>query len=485
VDLAGAVRRFFAGPELPVDARSTYRLHLSYVILDAATAGILANAPIMATKGLGCEDWQLSLPLILSAGGLFFAPFSGGLMARRRKLPFVVGPGLAFALCSLAMGAVSTPLPFLLLLGFGALFEVSLRPAVTAVIRANYPASCRGAATGEARKWASLVFLLSSLLSAQLLERQLLAESTMIRLQVVTAGLLSVVSFLLFGRIRVQKEPSPDEARTADGMGATVRRAATILGRDQRFRQYLYSAFFYAFGALVYVAYVPALLVKDLHLGYLPTALLTHIVPSLLAFITTGAWGRWFDRTNVWRAWSWIRTGWGLDPVLLGLAPFVAMASPLGALALATAGRLSRGSVMGGSWVLWWQIGVTHFAPPGGDTTRFLGIILFLNGLTRALAPAFGAWLLGYTSRAGTLLVGGVIVLGAAAHAAWRARRERRDPTLATIASFEAQYPDAQYPDAQYPDAQYPDAQYSDEGEPGEAGHPAASSEDSGSPDSR
>ena len=72
-------------------------------------------------------------------------------------------------------------------------------------------------------------------------------------------------------------------------------------------------------------------------------------------------------------------------------------------------GRVLRGSVQGGWWVLWWQIGVTHFAPPGEDTSRYMGIMVFLNGASQIAA-----------SLAGMALTAAV---GPAGHAAvdWRA----------------------------------------------------------------
>ena len=431
---------FFNAPDLPERARRTYRHHFLYVMLDAAAAGILANGPLMATKGLSAQDWPLSLPIVLSSAGQFLVLILGGFMASRRKMPFVIRPGFAFALCSLAMSFVVHPVAFLGLLGLGAMFEVSLRPAVTAVIRANYPASHRGQAVGELRKWASIVFLSVTLGSAHLLERFAETPVPMIRAQVAFAGLLSVASFPVFRRIRVREQLDPLVGSLTSDVTRSVREAGSILRRDTRFRHYLYGGFAYAFGALLYVAYIPAFLVKDLALGYMGAALLTHILPSVLSFLTTGAWGRWFDRTSPWRAWVWIRTGWGLDPLLLSAAGAMASVAPSAAIGLAAAGRLSRGTVMGGSWVLWWQIGVNHFAPPGGDTTRYMGIIIFMNGLTRLVAPLVGAWLLAQGSRVTPMLVGGVLVLASALHAAWHARRERKVGGLGTMAEFESQF---------------------------------------------
>ena len=431
---------FFAGPELPKDVRRTYRYHFGHVLFDAAAAGILANGPLMATKGLATEDWPLSLPIVLSSIGQFLVLYLGGVMATRRKMPFVVVPGIAFAVCSIAMTFVLHPVGFLALLGLGAMFEVSARPAVAAVVRANYPATHRGRAVGELRKWSSVIFLATTLLSAHLLARFADSPILVIRIQVAVAGVLSLTSYLLFRRIRVREQVETEPPTFAAEAHRSVRETARIVRVDARFRHYLYGGFAYAFGALLYVAYIPAFLVKDLALGYVGAAMFTHIVPSVLAFLTTGAWGRWFDRTNPWRAWAWIRTGWGLDPLLLSVAPLAAAVAPWAGVATVAAGRIARGSVMGGSWVLWWQIGVNHFAPPGGDTTRYLGILVFMNGLTRLVAPLAGAWLLTQGSRTTPMIVGGVLVLGSALHAAWNARRERREPGLATMAEFEAQF---------------------------------------------
>jgi len=41
------IRRFFRGPGLSGNAQQTFRFHLAYAVLDAATGGILLNAPIV------------------------------------------------------------------------------------------------------------------------------------------------------------------------------------------------------------------------------------------------------------------------------------------------------------------------------------------------------------------------------------------------------------------------------------------------------
>jgi hypothetical protein len=58
--------------------------------------------------------------------------------------------------------------------------------------------------------------------------------------------------------------------------------------------------------------------------------------------------GGWLDRTNPLIAWAMIRAASALDPLLLAIAPVLNG----GALAIVATGRMSRGSVMGASFIL-------------------------------------------------------------------------------------------------------------------------------------
>jgi hypothetical protein len=361
-------------------------------------------------------------------------------MAKRRKMPFVVAPGIAFASASFVASICENPLWFLAVIGVGSAFEMAAHPAITSVLRRAYPASQRAAAVGETRKWASLVFLISILGSAASLHWAGQDALFVIRLQLCLAGVLSLGSFLSFRRIRVDNTSlhEGDGARTDPGFGLAA--LMQPLTGNSRFRRYAASCFVFGFSGLLYLAYIEAILVRDLKLGYLGAAGLLHVIPSVASFLTTGYLGRWIDRTNPWTAWGWIRLGWGLDPVFLSVVSFGAL--PLsGAVVLAALARASRGTTMGASWVLWWRVGINHFAPPGADTSRYMGVYVFLNGIMRLVAPVVGGWLIYYFSRSEMLMIGGFGVIASSMHAFWEARRERGDPRLTTMAAFEAQFP--------------------------------------------
>ena len=424
------------GSSLPASCRDTYVRHLVYALLDAAAAGILANTPLMALKGLGSSPWQMALQMTISSVGMFFTLYWGGYMARRNKMPFVVGPGLAFVACSVGMAATHDVLPFLVLAGMGALFETLARPGIVAVIREKYPPAHRGSATGRIRTWCSLVFLASGIASAWALDRTSASPLAMIRLQMILAAALSAAGFLVFRTIRLDEIRNSDDSRTSQ----PIREALHIAKTDGRFARYLLIGGLYSLGGMLFAPFLPVLFSSRLKCGYLASTLFLHVQPGILAFAATAWIGGHIDRSNPWATWRWIRLGWGLDPVLLAVAPGLAVFSPAGALALVFTARSFRGLVMGGSWLLWWQVGVCHFAPPGADTTRYQGMALFVNGLARLTGPIIGALLLHLASIEIVLLAGGGIVLLSAWLSSRELSREETHTELSTIERFERQF---------------------------------------------
>jgi hypothetical protein len=421
---------------LPAECREAYVRHLVFALLDSAAAGILANAPLMALKGMAGPPWQLALQMTISSVGMFLVLYLGGLMAERRKMPFLVVPGLGYAVCTLGMAFTNNVLAFVVLSGFGALLETVSRPALTAIIRMKYPGSHRGEATGRIRAWCSLVFLATCVGSAWSLDRVAGAPANMIRAQMILAAALSVAGYLVVRTIPLQRE-EPMAALAGPTLGP-MRDAWRIAAGDARFVRYLAIGCLYSLGAMMYVSFIPVLLSSKLLYGYLASSVLLHVVPGVLSFLATGWIGRRIDKINPWAAWRWIRLGWGLDPVLLAAAPALALVYPPGALGLVAIARVLRGGVMGASWILWWQVGVHHFAPPGANTTRYQGMVLFVNGLARMAGPLAGAWLLQKGSIDLVLLAGGLVVLVSAWLSSREYARERKDPRLATIERFEA-----------------------------------------------
>ena len=98
------------------------------------------------------------------------------------------------------------PLGFLFLLGLFGLFETITRPAITAIIRANYPVESRGLITGRLRQWSAGTFLAAAFATARLLDQA--GSRPVIQVILATAAAIQLCAYIAFALIRVQHESS-------------------------------------------------------------------------------------------------------------------------------------------------------------------------------------------------------------------------------------------------------------------------------------
>jgi MFS family permease len=188
-------------------------------------------------------------------------------------------------------------------------------------------------------------------------------------------------------------------------------------------------------GNLMYEPLVRAFLSAELHFNYTQCIFVADVLPSLFSLATTARLGAWLDTTNPLIAWSLIRFGWGIDPLLLALSPIW----PAGAMAIATTARLIRGGVMNGSYILWWELGGNYFATRRELTSVYVGASFSVNGVQRMVGPPLGAYLGSVLSRRAVLVIGGLMVLLAAYLAFRQAEDEKVDGRYPTFADKEAE----------------------------------------------
>ena len=399
---------------------------------------MLANGPTIGIKALRAADWHLALPMSLSGIGLFLTLALGVWMARRPKLPFVVVPGFASCAACLGMTLAPNPLAFLFLLGVFNLLDSISRPAITVIIRLNYPAESRGWVTGHLRRWSGGTFLLAALATGWVLDRA--GTWPVIQAALATAAALQTLAHLAFSRIHVRPEPrgEADADAFARGGWSPLVGAIAAVGGDRRFLRYLWGSVIFQFGNLMYEPIVRAFLSAELHFNYTQCVFIADVLPSTFSLVTTPRLGAWLDRTNPLIAWSLIRLGWGIDPLLLALSP----TWPAGAMAIAATARLIRGSVMNGSYILWWELGGNYFATRRELTSVYVGASFSVNGVQRMVGPPLGAYVGSVLSRRAVLVIGGLMVLLAAYLARRQAEDEKVDGRYPTFADMEPE-PDA------------------------------------------
>jgi len=438
------MRALFPRLDLPPDARRTFRFHLAYAILDAVCGGILLNAPIVALREIQGENWHLPLRDVCVGVGMLASLYLGSRMAPRRKMPFVFLPGVLAGLSSLGIVsalAADSAFWFLMFFGIGGMFEITTRPAIAAILRENYPVAVRGCATATVRQWSSLAFMFAIVASAYLLQCAGAWAKIVAGGEILFSAVVGIAGFVCFRKIPICEHPLPPPSGFRLDVWKNVSEAMAVINRDARFRRYLLGCFLEGFFGMLYLPLIPALLKTTLQFDYVWCALFTHGIPTLAAFLLTGLLGRWFDRANPWISWAWVRFAFGLDALLLAATPWGVTWLPALAFGFPILGRLLRGGVQGGWWVLWWQIGITHFAPPGDDTSRYAGIMTFLNGVIKISAASAGIALTWMQFQPVTLLwVGGAGVMATGVYSLSQAARDRREKRPETFAAFEAQY---------------------------------------------
>jgi hypothetical protein len=355
-------------------------------------------------------------------------------------LPFVLVPGFVSCAACLGMVLAPDPLAFLFLLGLFNLLDSISRPAMAVIIRLNYPAESRGWVTGRLRRLSAGTFLLAALATGRLLDQT--GTWPVIQAALVTAAVLQALAYLAFSRIRVRPEPQREAEADPDafargGRSALVGALAAV-GGDRRFLRYLWGSLIFQLGNELYNPIVRPFLSTELHFNYTQCVFIADVLPSTFSLATTPRLGAWLDRTNPLIAWSLIRLGWGIDPLLLALSPIW----PAGAMAIAATARLIRGGVMNGSYILWWELGGNYFATRRELTSVYVGASFSVNGVQRMVGPPLGAYLGSVLSRRAVLVIGGLMVLLAAYLARRQAEDEKVDGRYPTFADKEPE-PDA------------------------------------------
>ena len=401
----------FTPPPLPPTSRRAFRFHMAFILLDAVFAGIMGNAPLMAIKAMGATDVQLQVPLAMASIGLFAAVFTGAAMATRRKKPFVLVPGFAGAISAMLMAWMSSAGWFLAIAGVISIFDFGMRPAVPSILRSVYPDRCRSHIAGTMRQYASIVFLGATLGSASLLAAGAGQIRHVIQFELMFAGFAGMASYFCFRQLPDHGDGSAEEAAPTKHPEDGPRWPMLTPLLDRPFRRYLTIFFVFGFANLFHTGILPAFFARDMGLGYVQATLLLHVIPNLTAFLFGGRLTSWFDRTSVWRSYAFVTLMWGIDPVLLAVAPHFWPS--------VIAARIARGPATVGSMVICFFTGVHSFARPGGDTSRYMAALFLVNGFARLLAPVAAAFLLAYLSRREMLFYGGVGVLVASAMFMW------------------------------------------------------------------
>jgi predicted MFS family arabinose efflux permease len=163
------------------------------------------------------------------------------------------------------------------------LLEAFPSPAYARVVQAIYPARYRGRALAVVRTGMVLAILLVTPLAGGALDR------FGYRVLFPIAGVVGVISALIFARVRVDEHAlPPQQARSLGGVWG-------LLGQNRRFALYLFGFAVYGLGFLMGVPLFAIVQVDRLQLSYTTIGYL-GLVQSLFWLIGNMLWGRLIDR---------------------------------------------------------------------------------------------------------------------------------------------------------------------------------------------
>jgi len=378
---------------VPYGSRGTLHFDLRAAVLSGVFLGAAQLMTMFVKKSLDAPDWQVALLVSAPMAGHLFSFYWGYLAHRRRKMSFVLWPGLISRGLFLLVGFLSNSLALVLVVALSWFIGSIIFPAVSAIYRVNYPGHRRYRAVG-------LVLLLNHVaiaLTGLLLGRALDMGESNYRWVFPLAGLVGMAGILLFARIKVRDERDLEipesEPFSLRSVVSPLGKSLGVLFKDRAFGLYMIGQF--AIGSC-YIATLPALikLLDEMEISWSDAGAVLVTVKSLGIIVSLVFWSHLLQKLDPFR----VRL-LACSLVLLGLFLLV-MARDVGLVYVAQA---VLGLAFGGG-TLMWNLAQTYFARKH-DVSLYTGTHATLTGIRALTAPFLGAALLSWMSPRGVFLV--------------------------------------------------------------------------------
>ena len=367
---------------VPFTDRATLHYDLRSAPLYGACLGVMTLLPWVVKETFGGSAWEVA---VLSA-----APPMGHLLdlywahhcTHRRKMPWVVWPGMISRLLIILVGvAVNSSMVVL----FGVLSYIVgsvAVPAVSSILRTNYPGTRRYRVVGVVMGLSSLTMALVAG-GAGLLLRYAGDDKLLFRPIFIIGGVLGMLGVWVYSRIKVRGERHLAHADPVPAGRFSFFRDIGLLWRRPKFGKYQLIQFTSGFANIMTL---PALveLLKYQDVGWLAAAIVLGVAPNLTRALSMPFYGRLLQKLNPMQARAIFSVFWTTAYVLIALSGLQ--------VAWVVAARLIMGLAHGATMLLW-TLQQMYFARKR-DVPKFMGVHCTLTGLRGLIAPFFGAWLM-------------------------------------------------------------------------------------------
>ena len=387
---------------VPLTARATLFYDIRSAPLNGIYLGVMSLLPWVLRDTLHGSDWEVAVLSAVPNVAHLLDIWYAHLCANRRKMPFVLWPGLVARFLIVLSGLALNSVMFLVMASVSYVVACVSTPAVNSIWRGNYPGSHRYKVLGTVLA----VMHLSS--AATAFAAGLLLRSVTVpwlyRAVFVTGGAVGMLGVVVFSRIRVRGErPGGDEV-FGDVERFNPFRSLGLLWRDRKFGKYMLVQFMSGFSNMMTVPVLVALL-KLQRADWLKAALALGVAPSLVTAVLMPVWGRVLQRFNPLQARSFFNFLWA--------GGFLMIARSGLDVNWVIGARLLMGAAMGATTLLW-TLQQMYFARKE-DVPKYMGVHCTLTGIRGLVAPFLGvtimkAWqdphLVFYLAAAGLMCAG-------------------------------------------------------------------------------
>ncbi|MHC4608249.1 MAG: MFS transporter [Planctomycetota bacterium] len=359
----------------PLVTRYTFHFHLRSDILAAAAYGIFGLSEVVARKGLGASDVQITVLTMCTAGFFVFSSFFGFRMEGRPKRPFIIWAGVVSGAALALVSIVSSAPAFILLCAVVFLAMTVFMPAQNSIFQSNYDPAWRGRMWGRVTMWTRWITAGVAIGAAFLLDYNPDAYRNLFPF----AGVMLLLCYVQFALVHVRRRP-----RSGASSGkATLSKLVQILRENPFFFRYECNFMLYGIAFLMLLPVNVFMFVDFLNMTYREFSIARLVLgQAIVLAIMSPLAGRLFDRLKAPLAAFVAFASLGVYPLVLCFA-FV-----FDSIWLAYVGMVVFGAAMAGVMHAW-NLGAMHFSGDK-DAAPFHGVHVTAVGIRGLAAPFLG-----------------------------------------------------------------------------------------------
>ncbi len=364
--------------------------------VDALSASFFALAggalyPFLAAIAISMGAGALEVGLLVAApfAAQLFTIYWGHLCQGRKKLPFIVFPGIVGRLLLFPLAFISSPAIFVTVVILHHMSLAITWPAFTSLVQKIYPITSRGSMMGLVK----FVFGIFYIAAVALAGRNI--DIFGHRWIVIGAAVAGITGSLIFRKIR-----EPEEGKeTAICRKFSHRENFSLFKKFPAFKWFILGMTCFELGKFMIQPYLPLYWINELNLSNASIGSIAIIV-TLFWFLASPLWGIMVDRLHpIWV----IISGAGLYTLL----PIIYMTVPNWSGVMLAAAFTGLGLA---AYEVGWSNNLLRLG--GAQAGKFIGIYLSLVGLRGLLGPIVGSTILGLGTPIPLLVISVVLLAG-------------------------------------------------------------------------